>query len=72
MSVFPDEFYPAPRSRAEKAFPKLVHFNKVEKAAHFAAWEQAKLFSEEVRADFRSLRKLERCGGAYDVRAAFP
>jgi len=57
VSVFPDELYPAPRSWAERAFPKLIHYNKVEKGGHFAAWEQPKLFSEEVRAGFRSLRK---------------
>jgi len=56
VSVFPDELYPAPRSWTERAFPKLIHFNKVEKGGHFAAWEQPKLFSEEVRAGFRSLR----------------
>jgi pimeloyl-ACP methyl ester carboxylesterase len=56
VSVFPDELYPAPRSWAEKAYPKLVHFNKLPKGGHFAAWEQPKLFSEEVRAGFRSLR----------------
>jgi pimeloyl-ACP methyl ester carboxylesterase len=58
VSVFPDELYPAPRSWAEQAFPKLIHYNKVEKGGHFAAREQPKLFSEEVRAGFRSLRKL--------------
>jgi len=57
VSVFPDELYPAPRSWAERAYPKLIHYNKVEKGGHFAAWEQPKLFSEEVRAGFRSLRK---------------
>jgi pimeloyl-ACP methyl ester carboxylesterase len=56
VSVFPDELYPAPRSWAEQAYPKLIHYNKVEKGGHFAAWEQPKLFSEEVRAGFRSLR----------------
>jgi pimeloyl-ACP methyl ester carboxylesterase len=56
VSVFPDELYPAPRSWAEKAYPKLVHYNKLPKGGHFAAWEQPKLFSEEVRAGFRSLR----------------
>jgi pimeloyl-ACP methyl ester carboxylesterase len=56
VSVFPDEIYPAPRSWAEQAYPKLVHYNKVAKGGHFAAWEQPKLFSEEVRAGFRSLR----------------
>jgi len=56
VSVFPDELYQAPRSWAEKAYPNLVHFNKVAKGGHFAAWEQPKLFSEELRAGFRSLR----------------
>ena len=56
VSVFPDELYPAPRSWAERAYPKLIHYNKVEKGGHFAAWEQPKLFSEEVRAGLRSLR----------------
>jgi pimeloyl-ACP methyl ester carboxylesterase len=57
VSVFPDEIYTAPRSWAERAFPKLIHYNKVEKGGHFAAWEQPQLFSEEVRAGLRSLRK---------------
>ena len=56
VTVFPDELYPAPRSWAEQAFPKLIHFNKVDKGGHFAAWEQPKIFSEEVRAGLRSLR----------------
>jgi len=56
VSVFPDELYPMPRNWAERAFPKLIHFNKLPKGGHFAAFEQPKLFSEEVRAGFRSLR----------------
>ncbi len=56
VSSFPDELYPVPRSWAEQAYPKLIHFNKLDKGGHFAAWEQPKLFSEEVRAGFRSLR----------------
>jgi pimeloyl-ACP methyl ester carboxylesterase len=56
VSVFPDELYPAPRSWAERAYPKLIHYNKLDKGGHFAAWEQPKLFSEEVRASFQSLR----------------
>jgi pimeloyl-ACP methyl ester carboxylesterase len=56
VSVFPDELYPAPRSWAERAYPKLMYYNKVDKGGHFAAWEQPQLFSEEVRAGFRSLR----------------
>jgi pimeloyl-ACP methyl ester carboxylesterase len=57
VSVFPDELYPAPRSWAEQAYPKLIHYNRVDRGGHFAAWEQPQLFSEEVRAGFRSLRK---------------
>jgi pimeloyl-ACP methyl ester carboxylesterase len=56
VSAFPDEIDLCPRSWAERAYPKLIHYNKVEKGGHFAAWEQPKLFSEEVRAGFRSLR----------------
>jgi pimeloyl-ACP methyl ester carboxylesterase len=57
VSVFPDELYPAPRSWVDRAYPKLIHYNKVEKGGHFAAWEQPQLFSEEVRAGFSTLRK---------------
>jgi pimeloyl-ACP methyl ester carboxylesterase len=56
VSVFPDELYPAPQSWTEQAYPKLIHYNKLPKGGHFAAWEQPKLFTEEVRAGFRSLR----------------
>ena len=56
VSAFPDEIDLCPRSWAERAYPKLIHYNKVEKGGHFAAWEQPQLFSEEVRAGFRSLR----------------
>ena len=56
VSVFPDEVYQTPRSWAEQAYPNLIHYNKVEKGGHFAAWEQPDLFCEEVRAGFRSLR----------------
>ena len=56
VSVFPDEIYAAPRTWAERAYPKLIYFNRLEKGGHFAAWEQPKLFSEEIRAAFRSLR----------------
>jgi pimeloyl-ACP methyl ester carboxylesterase len=57
VSVFPDELYPAPRSWAEQAYPKLIHYNKLNKGGHFAAWEQPHLFVEELRAGLRSLRK---------------
>jgi len=56
VSVFPDELYPAPRSWTEKAYPKLIHFNKVAKGGHFAAWEQPEIFCQEVRTGLRSLR----------------
>lgn len=56
VSVFPDEIYAAPRSWAEKAYPKLIHYNRLPKGGHFAAWEQPQAFTEEVRASFRSLR----------------
>ena len=56
LSIFPDELYEAPRTWAERAYPKLIHYNKLDKGGHFAAWEQPQLFSEEVRAGFRSLR----------------
>jgi pimeloyl-ACP methyl ester carboxylesterase len=57
VSVFPGELYRAPRSWTERAYHKLIYFNNVEKGGHFAAWEQPRLFSEEVRAGFRPLRK---------------
>jgi pimeloyl-ACP methyl ester carboxylesterase len=56
VSAFPDELYQAPRSWAEKAFPKLIHYNRLPKGGHFAAWEQPQLFAAEVRASFKSLR----------------
>ncbi len=57
VSVFPDELYPAPRSWAGSAYPKLIHFNnEFDEGGHFAAWEQPQAFSEEIRATFRSLR----------------
>ena len=56
VSIFPDEIYAAPRSWAERAYPKLIHYNRLPKGCHFAAWEQPKFFSEEVRAGYRSLR----------------
>jgi pimeloyl-ACP methyl ester carboxylesterase len=58
ISVFPDELYQAPRSWAERAYPhNLIHYNKLDRGGHFAAWEQPELFSEEIRASFRPLRK---------------
>ena len=57
VSAFPDEIYAAPRSWAEQAYPKLIHYNKLDKGGHFAAWEQPGLFTAEMRASFRSLRQ---------------
>jgi pimeloyl-ACP methyl ester carboxylesterase len=57
ITVFPDELYQAPRTWAQQAYPNnLLHFNKVDKGGHFAAWEQPQLFSQEIRASFRPLR----------------
>jgi pimeloyl-ACP methyl ester carboxylesterase len=56
ISVFPDEIYAAPRSWAERAYPKLIHYNRLDKGGHFAAWEQPKLFVDELRTAFRTLR----------------
>ena len=56
VSVFPDELYPAPRSWAEKAYPKLFYYNKLDKGGHFAAWEQPEAFYKELRAAFKSIR----------------
>ncbi len=56
VSAFPEEIYQAPKSWAEKAYPKLIYYNRLPKGGHFAAWEQPELFSEEMRAAFKSLR----------------
>jgi pimeloyl-ACP methyl ester carboxylesterase len=57
VSAFPDELYQAPRSWTERAYPKLIYYNKLDKGGHFAAWEQPELFSAELRAAFRRLRQ---------------
>jgi pimeloyl-ACP methyl ester carboxylesterase len=56
VSAFPDDVYQLPRSWAELAYPKLIHYNRLPKGGHFAAWEQPTLLSEEMRAGFRSVR----------------
>jgi pimeloyl-ACP methyl ester carboxylesterase len=56
VSVFPDELYQAPKSWTEQAYPHLIHYNRLEKGGHFAAWEQPHLLAEELREGFRSLR----------------
>jgi pimeloyl-ACP methyl ester carboxylesterase len=53
VSIFPDDLYQVPRSWAEQAYPQLIHYNRLDKGGHFAAWEQPKLYSEEVRAGLR-------------------
>jgi pimeloyl-ACP methyl ester carboxylesterase len=56
VSAFVEEIYQAPRSWAEKAYPKLIHYNSFPNGTHFAAWEQPELFVQEMRAAFKSLR----------------
>jgi len=56
VSAFPDEIYQVPQTWAEKAFPHLIHYRKLSKGGHFAAWEQPQTFCEEMRDSFRSLR----------------
>jgi pimeloyl-ACP methyl ester carboxylesterase len=56
VTSFPDELYQAPRSWTERAYSKLIYFNKVDKGGHFAAWEQPQVFTTEMRAAFKSLR----------------
>jgi pimeloyl-ACP methyl ester carboxylesterase len=56
VSCFPDEIYAAPKSWAEKAYPRLIHYNKLPRGGHFAAWEQPVFFVSEMRASFKSLR----------------
>ena len=57
VSVFPGEAYQAPRSWAERAYPQLIHYNRLDRGGHFAAWEQPQLLAEELRSGFRSLRR---------------
>jgi pimeloyl-ACP methyl ester carboxylesterase len=57
VSAFPDEIYTAPESWAKKAYPKFVHYGRMPKGGHFAAWEQPQAFTEELRATFRSVRQ---------------
>jgi pimeloyl-ACP methyl ester carboxylesterase len=57
VSVFPGEQYEAPRSWTERAYPNLIYYNQLDKGGHFAAWEQPTIFTQELRAAFRSLRQ---------------
>jgi pimeloyl-ACP methyl ester carboxylesterase len=56
FTTFPDEIFRAPRSWVEKTYPTLIYFNEADRGGHFAAWEEPHVFSEEIRAMFRSLR----------------
>jgi pimeloyl-ACP methyl ester carboxylesterase len=56
FTTFPGEIFRAPRSWVEKGYPHLTYFHEVDRGGHFAAWEEPELFSEEVRAAFRTLR----------------
>jgi pimeloyl-ACP methyl ester carboxylesterase len=56
LSILPDELYEAPRTWSERAYPKLIHYNRLDRGGHFAAWEQPELLSNELRATFNSLR----------------
>jgi pimeloyl-ACP methyl ester carboxylesterase len=56
VTVFPGEQYEAPRSWTERAYSKLVYYNRVDKGGHFAAWEQPQIFVQELRAAFKSFR----------------
>jgi pimeloyl-ACP methyl ester carboxylesterase len=56
VSAFPDELYQAPRSWAERAYPRLIHYNRLPKGGHFAAWEQPAALTDELRTAFRSIR----------------
>ncbi len=58
ITVFPDEVYRAPETWARRAYRNLIYFNEAARGGHFAAWEQPELFSAELRAAFRPLRKL--------------
>jgi pimeloyl-ACP methyl ester carboxylesterase len=60
VSAYPEELYQAPRSWTEKAYPKLIYYNRLDKGGHFAAWEQPMTFCRELRAAFKSLRSSSR------------
>jgi hypothetical protein len=56
VTVFPNELYQAPRSWAERAYPNLIYFNEVDEGNHFAAWQEPDIFTNELRAAFKTLR----------------
>jgi pimeloyl-ACP methyl ester carboxylesterase len=59
ITVFPEDVYRPPETWARRAYKNLIYFHEVDKGGHFAAWEQPELFSAELRAAFRSLRKQQ-------------
>ena len=56
VTQFPEELYPVPQRWAEKAYPKLIHYGRLPKGGHFAAFEQPEYLVEELRTAFRSVR----------------
>lgn len=72
VSAFPDEIYAAPRSWAERAYPKLMYYNRPAKGGHFAAWEQPQEFTEELRASFKLTARIELGGRRGTMPGVFP
>jgi pimeloyl-ACP methyl ester carboxylesterase len=68
VSAFPDELYTTPRSWAERAFPNLIHYNRLDKGGHFAAWEQPMLLTSELRARSGHCATKSRSAGARPPR----
>lgn len=56
VTIFPGEVYKPPKHWLSKAYPKLVYYNRAPKGGHFAAWEEPELFSQEIRAGFKTVR----------------
>ena len=56
FTTFPGEIWAAPRSWVEAVYPGLAYFNEVDRGGHFAAWEEPKIFTKELRVGFKSLR----------------
>ncbi len=55
-SIFPKEIFRVSRRWAEKRYPNLVYWNRLDRGGHFAAFEQPELFVRELRACFRTMR----------------
>ena len=69
--MFPEEYVQAPRSWTEKAYHHLIYFDQAEKGGHFAAWEQPQVFSEQLRAAFRTLPEASPVGSAILLEEAW-